>query len=974
MITRFACALAALVVLPLAAADGHGDWTTDDIRAQIERMKEAPRGPFRRIRWFCNDGSVLPPGAYRCRPRGGGHQHGQWSDSTRRIRAAGFPVANLLADLGGPEVVGTEGATNLLRSVLLEQFLIVADDGWILRRARYYRGAFQIEDELRGAQRVLEALANQPGWHDRHYPLLVEAARLLPSEAAAASAARVRGLATALNEEDPDFLDLRTKIHNRPGPEDAEAVRAYAASIETDDVDERYLQLAEDIDALYALPDPAPRLESARRIGLPAAVFRTGARRFAEAPDEASRIAVLSEMMAAVRDGIGSIDTLDDRVAAARLLLELEAQVFARSQQVVADLARQDGASRAAHVGLLGDYARSLYGLGLLTGAEHTEVMKHLAALRTGDIDLASYRSALAALDRVPGWASRRLGFYFDGVVEHFAAIEPLAREFIPDRLRGSPLLHYGMVLKTLAADAALLAGVTSELFGTVTVTGLRSLNPGIGRGVLATLDDLHSSSVASNEAIVIVPQTLAELPAVAGIITAREGNALLHVQLLARNLGIPNVVVAESLMGDLLAQRGQRVELAASPGGVVVLAPASTPASDAEPAAAPRLRLDVDPSRLDLETLRLLPTSELTQADSGVRVGPKAAQLGELTRYFPENVSPGLAIPFGVFRQVLDTPRGDGGPSTFDWMKDNYRRLAAIEGPAERSARTQAFLAELRAWIESAELDPALIESMRTQILDHFGEDGSFGVFVRSDTNVEDVPGFTGAGLNLTVPNVSGVDAILAAVRRVWASPFTERAFGWRQALMDEPEHVYAAVLLHASVDADKSGVLITADIESGARDTLSVVVNEGVGGGVEGQSAEALRIALNEDRVALLGSATAPTKRVLIADGGSRLVPASGAERVLTPADIDALRALTKRLDGWFRNLPPEEREAVIADVEFGFHDDQLVLFQIRPFVASKRALGDPTLARLDARLVDTATRRVALGEAPRREEHKP
>ena len=50
-------------------------------------------------------------------------------------------------------------------------------------------------------------------------------------------------------------------------------------------------------------------------------------------------------------------------------------------------------------------------------------------------------------------------------------------------------------------------------------------------------------------------------------------------------------------------------------------------------------------------------------------------------------------------------------------------------------------------------------------------------GVFVRSDTNVEDLPGFTGAGLNKTIPNVVGYDAILQAIREVWASPFSDRA-----------------------------------------------------------------------------------------------------------------------------------------------------------------------------------------------------
>jgi hypothetical protein len=102
--------------------------------------------------------------------------------------------------------------------------------------------------------------------------------------------------------------------------------------------------------------------------------------------------------------------------------------------------------------------------------------------------------------------------------------------------------------------------------------------------------------------------------------------------------------------------------------------------------------------------------------------------------------------------------------------------------------------------------------------------------VFVRSDTNVEDLPGFTGAGLNLTVPNVVGFDAIVQAIQQVWASLFTERAYAWRQAHMDQPEHVYPAVLLLKTFDSEKSGVLVTTDVENGDRHWLSIAVSEGV------------------------------------------------------------------------------------------------------------------------------------------------
>ena len=45
---------------------------------------------------------------------------------------------------------------------------------------------------------------------------------------------------------------------------------------------------------------------------------------------------------------------------------------------------------------------------------------------------------------------------------------------------------------------------------------------------------------------IYLLPETVSDLPPVAGILTRGEGSSLSHVQLLARNLGIPNVVVGE--------------------------------------------------------------------------------------------------------------------------------------------------------------------------------------------------------------------------------------------------------------------------------------------------------------------------------------------------------------------------------------------------------------------------------------------
>jgi phosphohistidine swiveling domain-containing protein len=933
----------------------------------VEGMKQNPRGPFKQIRWFCADGAVLPPKAYACAEHGGGRQHGEWSEQTISLHKEGFPVANVMVELSADDFGESIEQQMHFRTVVLEQFLIDTDDGWILRKARFYRGAFQIEDERASAYAFLSSLARDPLWRENRYPMLVEAARLIPHGAETVDQASVRGMATTLNNKDDGFGELRNKIHGRPEPSDAQRVREYAGSRGMPELAEEYEALAAAIDSVAALPDPGPAvLAYAAGVRDPelAADLREGASRLAAAASPADRLGAISGLLVRLRDGLSTgghpLDGID-------LILALEAHVFALGQQMDVD----SGAfSRAESLDLMASFARAAYGVGLLTRYELDNLGRALQSLDRPRLPLDSYFDELAYLGRVPGWAARRLALYFEPAIEHLAQIEPHVREYIPDRMRGSPLLFYSRLLNPLTADAQRQVGIRQQLFGEEVPTGLRALNPGIGRGVLRTLDDLEDVPEGTADSIALVPETVSELPVVAGILTEHEGNSLSHVQLLARNLGVPNVVVADEHLPTLRQYAGQRVFVASSPGGVVRIMLDEDVPDEAVRDTAPQVteRISIDVGRLDLDTWRLIPTAELSAEDQGVRVGPKAAQVGRLSRAFPDHVAPGLAVPFGMFAQALmDREMEPGGPTLFEWMVREYDELDTIADPIARNRRTQALLQTFRDWFETLPPNPDKLAAFRESLLEHFGPDGTYGVFVRSDTNVEDLPGFTGAGINLTVPNVVGFDNIVAAMRDVWASPFTERSFGWRQNIMNDPEHVYASVLLHRSVNSDKSGVMVTVDAVSGEKDYVTVVINEGVGGGVEGQAAETLVIRRSDGAVRLLGSATAPFKRVLKESGGSELVLTSGDERLLGPDEIRQLLAFVERLPGWFVNLPEAERAEAVADVEFGFVDGKLYLFQIRPFVQSKGAERSSYLRSLDAGLDTTAGRMIDMNGRP-------
>lgn len=916
----------------------------------IQSMKTAERGPFSRLRWFCEDGSVLAPKPYACAERGGGRQHGEWTDETKMLREKGFFVANVLASLDARELAENYSPAGQLQAILLEQFLIDTDDGWILRKARFYRGAFQVENEEQVAGKTINYLTEPAVPIKERYWLVAEAIKHLPGATGQSSLLnQIRDTAATLHQDYAAFSSLRNKIHGRLSADDAARVREFADNNPDLKRHSEIVALADAIDTLFDSEQLVETLNSIERVSptLQAQIASVN-----KANSSIDKFVALGDLSAALREEVQR--TPKGRTARLRLGAGLEQAIFTTGREII----NQQSPTRRQQFVLLGATLDALYGVGLLTDIERQQASKRIDDIQSGapDKQLTEYRDTLAYLDRVPTWAERRIQFFMQEQVARFSLIEPLAHHYVPDRLRGSPLLIFTTLMKRLNEDAATLSGVRHQFFDNTASQGFRVLNAGAGIGELHTPETL-AASVAKNgtapeATILVVPETLADLPAVEGILTAFEGNQLSHVQLLARNLGVPNVVVSSDFIKELPDYYGQRIQLLASAGGVVSMKLAEPEQEQTQAnAQASAVTITIDPDKLDLQRNQPISTRELSSADSGVLVGPKAAKVGGLAKQFPGRVSPGLAIPFGTFRTLLDSNQHASGVTIFEWIRASYEHMGNLQG-AELDATRKAFLEELRNWFQEVELESQFVANLRAAMEEEFGPDGSYGVFVRSDTNVEDLAGFTGAGLNLTLANIVGFDNILKGIREVWASPFTERAFGWRQARLSTPEHVYTSILLHKSVPADKSGVLVTNDIFTGQANKVSVVLNEGVAGGVDGLSAETLLIDTETAEVDWMASATAPFKKVISTNGGIDEIPASGLARSLSDDNIQAILNFTESIDNW-----NAEHDGAAADVEFGFLDDEFALFQIRPLVDSDSGVRDQRLIELDASLTDTS-----------------
>jgi hypothetical protein len=730
-----------------------------------------------------------------------------------------------------------------------------------------------------------------------------------------------------------------------------------------------YEGLATKIDEVYASESLMKRLKNlSKEISGNAELAEATAaaiKKLERNDDPGTRFVITGELMAEIRRQLGRMKRAESRLAAIDAGLSLEVENFAAATALKK---RLEEASRAERLAWLRQGSVAIYGAGLISDRQLKDVQRVFGEMKGGAVPLGTYKASLDYLGRVPGWGSQWMRFHFSESVHKLAAIEPLTHRFVDDHLRGSPLLFYSNVLDSLLRDANHLVGLRHELFGQDVGAGLRSLNPGLARGTLR-LSPGHSVDDFEADGIYLLPETIAELPPVAGILTAGEGNPLSHVQLLARNLGIPNVVVGESLLPKLKAHEGKKVILAASPGGAVLLMKDQGQLDDifAKEETSESL-IHPDLEKLDLKVREFIPLSQLRATDSGRIVGPKSANLGELYHHYPEKVAKGLTIPFGVFRSLLDQPLGDGKVTVFEWMEEEYAKLQKMPpGSREREKATEAFRLVLQEYVRRADPGETFRRDLRTAMEKVFGKDRTYGVFVRSDTNVEDLPGFTGAGLNKTVPNVVGFENVLAAISKVWASPFSKRAFAWRQSLMDLPQHVYASVLLLESVPAEKSGVLVTRDIDTGDTGWLSVAINEGVGGAVDGQAAESLRINVQTGDIRMLAQATAPRRTVIKRAGGVGKELVGGPETVLKPGEAKQLVTLARELPERFPSIVDAQGNPAPADIEFGFLKGQLRLFQIRPFLESAQAQGNEYLNNLDKDMMAHLSKEVKLDEQP-------
>ena len=109
----------------------------------------------------------------------------------------------------------------------------------------------------------------------------------------------------------------------------------------------------------------------------------------------------------------------------------------------------------------------------------------------------------------------------------------------------------------------------------------------------------------------------------------------------------------------------------------------------------------------------------------------------------------------------------------------------------------------------------------------------GNISVAVRSSATAEDLPDASFAGQQETFLNVSGIEAVLAKTKEVFASLFNDRAIAYRchKGFAHADVSLSVGVQLMARSDLGASGVMFSIDTESGFDQVVFITAAYGLG-----------------------------------------------------------------------------------------------------------------------------------------------
>ena len=438
------------------------------------------------------------------------------------------------------------------------------------------------------------------------------------------------------------------------------------------------------------------------------------------------------------------------------------------------------------------------------------------------------------------------------------------------------------------------------------------ALNTGKAVGRVHIIEKLDDTVEIGDNEILILKELPISLPQVRGIIIAKPSTPLSHINILARGWGIPNVYIkdADKLFKELdtyviefnatlTDYKYKRADLETVKKQFV----------DPEQAVAPS----------DLKVTKLTSIREMRARDS-IAFGGKSANLGEMINAKSPNITipDGFTVPFYWYDKFM---RENNLNDKIDVLMDD---LDFVHNPRIRRQKLEEFRNEIQNANFDEQLKAEIINRWKTELKGQ-------GVFVRSSSNAEDLPNFSGAGLYSSVANVKTDEKIIEAVKKVWASLWNFEAYEARVRNYVNQREVFMSALIQVGLNMDSGGVLITKDPFDA--DNKNAVYVAAVWGHNEKVTANAFvpeQVLYNPKSNAVQVLTVSQQNSVLKFGANGDLIETDEKfeRRVLNDKNV---RELVKTA-GQIKKIFGGKKE---QDIEWGIMGDKVYILQSRPYI---------------------------------------
>jgi hypothetical protein len=441
------------------------------------------------------------------------------------------------------------------------------------------------------------------------------------------------------------------------------------------------------------------------------------------------------------------------------------------------------------------------------------------------------------------------------------------------------------------------------------------ALNTGEAVGRIHIIDKLDDTVEIGDNEIVVLKELPLSLPPVKGIIVAQPSTPLSHINILAKGWNIPNVYIKDAdklfkeyntfvykLDATLTDYKLERATLADIESKFV------SPDQQVPPS--------------DLTVKALTPLREMRKKDS-VIYGSKSANLGEMmnSRLTGIVIPDGFTVPFYWYDKFIKDNKLD---TLIDALLDDND---FVHNPRVRRQKLEELRTKIQEGAFDPELEQMLIAKWRTQL-------GGRPVFVRSSSNSEDLPNFSGAGLYSSVANVRDEAKLIEAVKKVWASLWKFEAYEARVRNYVSQTDVYMSALIQLGIDMNKGGVMITKDpFDDANKDAVyisavcghnsKVVDNDGIPEQIlfNPRSNSVIVMTLSQQENALEFAEAGDLKAT-----SDRCANVHG--RVLTDLQARNLAKAAIRIRRAFGNKSEQ-------DIEWGIMNGRIYVLQARPYI---------------------------------------